>query len=212
MGALFGVLGFFGIVFCVIWFIVRLINKKPKRPILWTFLICFVLMIVGFATTSKSEDVDADDLSDEASAILSEADSLNSSNESSTSERKNDDRSPEDAIAVLEPALEKYGDSYNILVDDNIVMISVWYDGLMFEAEAAKNGDEDLRKQWDLIREAAISEQGAYQQIVRDAGFDNVVIVYAIANDLNHDSILLSVSMNTIVLDYVDGTNLLNIG
>ncbi len=54
--------GFFGGIACIIWFIVRLVKRTPKKPVGISFLVCFAALIVGGTLYSpKSAEPDVRD-------------------------------------------------------------------------------------------------------------------------------------------------------
>lgn len=59
MSMAFGIIGFLGLIVCIIWLIVSAIRKKSKKPCLITLLASIIVFGIGMATTPSTEKVDA---------------------------------------------------------------------------------------------------------------------------------------------------------
>lgn len=56
MGYFIATLALFVFLFCLVWFFVRLIKRKPKKQPALGMLVCFILIAVGLASTPSSSD------------------------------------------------------------------------------------------------------------------------------------------------------------
>lgn len=174
-------------------------GAKLKRSKWWVWVIVALLFfgIIGSSGNKEDKDAEPEKAVTEASTETAETTAVKSASD------------PE-LRAALESALEKYGDNYSITETDGIIMIGVWGDGIIAEALIAKNGDADLLATWDEMVASLVSEQKQLQGVANAAGYNNVPIVLTLVNDMNHDSVLLTIASGTVMYDFVNDIDLIS--
>ena len=104
-----------------------------------------------------------------------------------------------------------FGENCLITVADTIVNISVWRDGIIAGATAAKNNDLDAKESWDALIAGASQLQKSIQEYFDACGYSNYTVAFNILNDLNTDNVLFTVVKGIVMLDFVNDINLLGI-
>lgn len=116
-----------------------------------------------------------------------------------------------DACLAIEASLASgFGDNYTLTQDGYTVTATVWGDGIAMSATLATLGDADSLESWDGLVDSTVTAADRLQSLLTSSGHGDKAFIMQVANDLNeaHDTVLLSVSLGTVLYDYVNGIDL----
>lgn len=103
-----------------------------------------------------------------------------------------------------------FGENYTLVTDGNTISATVWTDGIAMNALLASSGNAENLEAWNDLVDSTRSAADRLQSLLNDNGHGDMILIMQVANDLNtnHDTVLLSVSLNTVLYDYVNGVNI----
>lgn len=117
--------------------------------------------------------------------------------------------STEDMIAMIESVLKQnFGeDNYTITcdLDNKIIYVCVWYDGIIAELTAIKfsgGGADD--EDWMFLKRSFINSAKSICDFMEECGHGDFNLSCNVLNDMNHENILLSLVNTTIIYDVME--------
>lgn len=138
-----------------------------------------------------------------------------SNNSSSSSNSKNSGNSSTQSSTTSNTDLETFKslcdmtmadqfDYYYSYINDGVLFINITNEGTAQGAVLAKNGNEELKKAWDEMKQNLITANLELVKTAEDMGIDNPMISYNVLNDANKDNVLLSMLNGVVVSDAVN--------
>ena len=96
-------------------------------------------------------------------------------------------------LAVMEPTLKDlFDNNYKVEIDNKIITVSVWGDGITEELAAAKIGNQNCIDSWNgMIEEFKTSTKKIYDSL-SSYGLQDYDVSINLINDTNTDLVLLS--------------------
>lgn len=95
-------------------------------------------------------------------------------------------------------------DQYEVIQsNDSVISVNVWADGIVQEATMAKMGQKKYVEDWETLKEIFKNTSKDFTEAKNKMELDDMMIMFNLVNDLNHDNILLSYVNNVLFYDFV---------
>jgi hypothetical protein len=115
----------------------------------------------------------------------------------------------ETCLSAIESVLEtNYGENYRVALEDDMVTVGVWSDGIALCAMAAVSEDTDAMDAWNGVMDAMVTLDESVQGVLEECGHGDVTALVNVVNDMDLDSVLASIEAGEIVYDAVNGVDL----
>lgn len=118
-----------------------------------------------------------------------------------------------DIVGLLNVSMAaNYGSNYSVKQDDNMLIVSVWNDGVAAGAALAQQGNAEMINAWMGMSDNMVVLCDSVRVLLDQNGHTLTTAVVNVVNDANRDNLLLTVKDGAVVYDCVYGIDLLNIG
>ncbi|RKJ38496.1 zinc ribbon domain-containing protein [Acutalibacter sp. 1XD8-33] len=113
------------------------------------------------------------------------------------------DTSIQSAASLLEIAVKQgFQDNYTIDTQDEMIVISVWMDGVALNLSAIQEaGGDTNHPNWVEVKTALSSMYSSFTNLLETGGYPAYPVVINAINDLNHENTLLTIANGEIVYD-----------
>ena len=115
----------------------------------------------------------------------------------------------EDIVETLRASMaSNAGENFSLSQDDESIVVNVWLDGLGANV-AAVDASSGIPEQWDTIIQSFQTMAKSVQDTLDVNGYQNIGAVFNVLNDLNKSELLISVSRDSVMYDFVRGIDLI---
>lgn len=106
--------------------------------------------------------------------------------------------------ALCDASMADQFDYYYSYINEGVLFINITNEGTAQGAVLAKNGNTELQKVWNEMKQNLITANLELVKTAEDMGIDNPMISYNVLNDANKDNVLLSMLNGVVVSDAVN--------
>mgnify|MGYP003295648589 CR=1 FL=1 len=167
------------------------LKKKKEKPIYTRFLfvvIAICISVIGAVAHFKN-------------TVVPEKEFVSTASKSETNSAFSPDPKLDEILQTLSP-LVGY-ENISMTQSDNQVIVSCWYDGLAQSVASINNRDSDKLDAWERYVLNQQEQCNNFIAILRDEGYSHSV-VWNILDDINKDSVLLSIVDGEVMYNSVD--------
>ena len=189
-------------------------QNQPKKPFYkkwWFWAIIIFLAIGAIGNSGESDEPTEDDISvmaTETTSEVTEESTEETAGEpfeepSECTEETTATVSDETVLFMIKYAVSSAYENYTVTLEDGILTINVWTDGIAYGAALAMAGDQNMIAEWDSMVENMKVLCNTTTDTIRGMGRYDIVVVYNVLNDLDTKNVLLSILAGEVFYDAV---------
>lgn len=184
-------------------------------------IVLLVLIVIGMFGNKKTEEpTKAVETAVEATAEVKteapteEAEQIEEAIEDATEEAEEEYQlSVDDIITIYKISLEQNftddGQGYDVIRQDDTILINLWSEGITGEALQAKTNDK-YKSDWNYMVDNIKDSSESFQSVLDENGYSDMTSAISVVNDVNHDRVLLLVVNGVVLYDAVNEIDLIS--
>lgn len=175
-------------------------------------IVLLVLIVIGMFGNKKTEEpAKTVETVVEAPA---EAEQIEEAIEDAAEEAEEEYQlSVDDIITIYEISLgqnfNEDGQGYEVVRQDNSIIVNVWSEGITGEALQAKTNAQ-YKDAWNQMVENFKDSSESFQNVLDENGYSDMTAAVCVVNDVNHDRVLLMVANGVVFYDAVNEIDLIS--
>jgi hypothetical protein len=172
----------------------------PKKKNVWKIVGIVVAAILGLSILGNM--LNSGGSSGVASSSINSTSGVESSSVSQSV--STEQISLDTAAAIAETFFSGNFENYAVEYDETGFTASIWADGIAAAAMLARQGDENVLKEWEYLKTQTINLSNSTKEYFKNVGWPDMVVAINLLNDNNLDKILLMVIDGVVVYDVVN--------
>lgn len=176
--------------------------KKPiyKRVWFWVIVVLCFFATIGGNGTDKNNDTTAQVT--QATETTPTTVETTAPPESTADQTETE---PVDVDAIVSLVKLSLGEDVNsdIFLENNIIYINVWMDGIAAGAMYAKSGNQENLDAWNDMKDSQAAFCDSICELVETAGHPELSVAFNLLNDMDTSKVLLTILNGVDIYDYV---------